>query len=354
GDLGGAGTLHKSAGATIEGRNADGIANTHSAVSSTITLDNQGGAAMGATTLDVSYGESFPNIKIPTKEHYEFMGYYTEINGGGTRYFDHRGVGLCPFENVGDTTLYAHWVQNQFNVTLDKQTGTGGTNSFITTGIDGTLPQIQPPTKEYATFLGYHDQAAGGGTKYYDSVGTPVASLKITTNSVLYAAWNQTQFRLTFGRQGGTGGTDFTYTNKVPNATAPAITPPTKQGAAFLGYYTNSTGGEQIYNSTGAPVAGKTFAADTMLYAQWNEATYKIAYVLDGGEATGAPTTRAHSTPTTIPVATRAGYTFLGWQVDDLANVRHRALTIPAFAKEYAKDITLTAIWAKGADTNVV
>ncbi|MEG1578238.1 MAG: InlB B-repeat-containing protein, partial [Oscillospiraceae bacterium] len=354
GGTGNSGTLYKSAGASVNGRNADGVANTHSSVSSTITFNNQDGTPATTSTLTVSYGDYMPNVTVPTKEHHSFMGYYTEINGGGTRYIDHRGVGLRTFESVGATTLYAHWVQNQFNVTLDKQTGTGGTDSFITTGTDGTLPTITPPTKEYATFLGYHAEAAGGGTKYYDSAGTPVNGLKITANSVLYASWNQTQFRLTFGRQGGVGGTDFIYTNKVPNATAPAITPPTKQGAAFLGYFTNSTGGTQIYNADGTPFGSTTFDKDTMLYAQWNEATYNITYVLGGGTAAGAPTSRAYSSPTTIPAATKAGYTFLGWQVDNLDTVRHRDLTIPAFAKDYAKDITLTAIWAKGADTNVV
>ena len=71
-----------------------------------------------------------------------------KTNGTGTRYFDHRGVALAPYYGTSNITLYAYWVQTQFNVTLNAQGGSGGAASVITTGTDGALPapgNVRPP-----------------------------------------------------------------------------------------------------------------------------------------------------------------------------------------------------------------
>ncbi|MEG1579072.1 MAG: hypothetical protein RR336_09935, partial [Oscillospiraceae bacterium] len=73
---------------------------------------------------------------------------------------------------------------------------------------------------------------------------------------------------------------------------------------------------------------------------------------IDGATITGNPTTRTYLTACAIPNPTKSGYTFLGWQVDN-AQERVVDLTLPANTASYAKDLTLTATWTKGASTDV-
>lgn len=356
GGRGAGGYIYQAPGATVSGGRY-GIGSTvktytevPGAAGYLLSFDQQGGTG-GGSDFNIVYGTKLPTVDVPAKEHHAFMGYYTSAGGSGTRYYDQRGAGLKTWDSVSDVTLYAYWVQNQFNVTLDRQTGTGGTASFITTGTDGTLPDtITPPAKTYFAFNGYYDKASGMGTKYFNADGTAVAGEKITANTVLYAAWTQKQYKVTFNRQGGSGGTDTAMTTGE-DGTLPEIIVPTRLGRTFAGYSDRIANGELFYDADGR-TTGKTLSSDTTLYAQWGAAQYHINYELDGGTITGNPADRKFTESISIPNPEKAEYYFLGWQVDDGMS-RYRDFVIPAGSALYAKDITLTARWAKSVDSEV-
>ncbi|MEG2054148.1 MAG: InlB B-repeat-containing protein, partial [Oscillospiraceae bacterium] len=188
----------------------------------------------------------------------------------------------------------------------------------------------------------------------YDSTGAVVGNKKITANTTLFAKWRQNQFEIRLDKLGGTGGSGNTYTDA--EGVLPKIAMPTRVGYAFGGYSINrfSSGPDDLYFApNGTPAAGKTIKKITTLFAQWTSQTYNITYQgLTGATISGNPTTRDYLTLCTIPQPTKAGYTFLGWQIDD-AQARVVDLSLPANKPIYAKDITLTATWTKGASTDV-
>ncbi|MEG1896198.1 MAG: InlB B-repeat-containing protein, partial [Oscillospiraceae bacterium] len=335
------------------GNGNNGGATGHSSVNYAATLD-QGSGSGGTAGFTAVYGVTPANITIPTLAQHEFLGYYTQPDGQGTRYFDHRGFGTAPWEETKDTTLYALWNQSQFNITFNKQGGSGGSDFIVTASNDGTLTPITPPTREHHVFEGYFDKASGGGNQYYDATGGVVNNKKLAANTTLFAKWRQNQFEIRLDKLGGTGGTGNTYT--LAEGVLPPLEMPTRVGYAFGGYSIErfSKGPDDLYfGAAGTPAPGKTITKITTLFAQWTSQTYNITYQgLTGAAISGNPTTRDYLTDCTIPQPTKAGYTFLGWQVDN-AQARVVDLKIPANNPSYAKDIVLTATWTKGAITDV-
>lgn len=99
-----------------------------------VTLDPQGGTG-GNTQTTALYGEKLPNgLTAPTKEGYEFKGYYSNQNQehaeatgqdyGGTQYYDKDMVGVTDWDyTYSGVTIYAHWAPATFTVTLDAAGG---------------------------------------------------------------------------------------------------------------------------------------------------------------------------------------------------------------------------------------
>lgn len=79
-----------------------------------VVLDNRHGEPKFGPTVTMVYGQYAINVPIPTKEGYTFRGYYTDVRGNGTRYYDENGicVHICEESVMDKATLYAFWVQN--------------------------------------------------------------------------------------------------------------------------------------------------------------------------------------------------------------------------------------------------
>ena len=60
-----------------------------------------------------------------------------------------------------------------YTVTLDRQSGSGGSSS-VTATYDSAMPEAAMPTREGYSFGGYYTEANGGGTQYYNADGTSV------------------------------------------------------------------------------------------------------------------------------------------------------------------------------------
>ena len=75
----------------------------------TVTLDNQSATNPGTTSVTATYDAAMPAITVPTKTGYTFGGYYTETNGGGTKYYNANGTSAHNWDIASATTLYAQW-----------------------------------------------------------------------------------------------------------------------------------------------------------------------------------------------------------------------------------------------------
>ena len=99
----------------------------------TVTLDPQGGTG-GSTFVTATYGQPLPSgLTAPTKEGYEFKGYYSNQNQeykesmgqdyGGTQYYDKDMVSVESWNSANSGTIYAHWAPATFIVTFNGTNG---------------------------------------------------------------------------------------------------------------------------------------------------------------------------------------------------------------------------------------
>ena len=158
-------------------------------------LDHQGGSSSTSRVSYNTYNKSASSISKPTRTGYTFKGYYTATSGG-SRVIDENLIWRWDRSVCYATDLYAHWTANQYTVTLDKNTGSGG-SSTVTATYDSAMPDIEIPSKGGYKFLGYWDtSASSGGTQYYNANGGSVRNWDKTSNTTLYARWERYNYRI--------------------------------------------------------------------------------------------------------------------------------------------------------------
>ena len=132
--------------------------------------------------------------------------------------------------------------------------------------------------------------------------------------------------------QGGSGGTDFATTYEGQQL--PTITPPTRTGHQFTGYYSLPKGGGVRYYSesgTGVKICNWGSWNTFTLYANWQRRKYKANFNANGGTG-GASLSVLYGDKIKAPRPSRTGYSFAGWTPSV-------ASTMPAH------DVTYTAKW---------
>jgi uncharacterized repeat protein (TIGR02543 family) len=150
----------------------------------TVTLNQQGGTG-GSGSVTATYDAAMPKITVPTRTGYTFQGYYTEANGNGTQYYNANGNSAKNWDKSANTTLYAHWTVNTYTVTLDMQSGTGGSTS-VTATYNADMPAITLPTRDGYFFEGYSDSE---GKLYYTATGESARKYDRDAAITLYAQW---------------------------------------------------------------------------------------------------------------------------------------------------------------------
>lgn len=144
-------------------------------------------------------------------------------------------------------------------------------------------------------------------------------------------------YEITFNANGGT--TPTASKTVTYNSTYGTLPTPTKTGYSFKGWYTATSGGTQITNSSKVSIT-----ANQILYARWEQITYTISYNLNGG--TGSFTNQTYNYGTKVVISDkipqRDGYKFLGWATtSEGTSVNYKS------GDTYEKNtsITLYAVW---------
>ena len=106
-----------------------------------------------------------------------------------------------------------------------------------------------------------------------------------------------------------------------------------------MGWYTNSSGGDCITNSSSVQTI-----SDQTLYARWEQAFYSIFYDTNGGIENSWTDSCEYDTVTNISkiVPTREGYKFIGWAKDKDAAI---ADYMPNDSYSENQDVVLYAVW---------
>ena len=160
----------------------------------------------------------------------------------------------------------------QYTITFDFQGGYGDTQS-VEAKYNKDMPEAEMPQRTGYIFLGYFDSPVSAINDdshicYYNANMESATKWDKKKDMTLYARWQAKEYRITFDKQGGTGGTDSVvakYDGPMPSALAPS-----KLGYAFKGYYTDKNGeGTCYYNSAMDSNKKWDLAFDDTLYAHW-------------------------------------------------------------------------------------
>ena len=225
---------------------------------------------------------------------------------------------------------------------------TNGTRSLL----NPFASPIPVPTRTDYKFLGYYTSSSGG-TQTIDSSGKIIASVdNYKTNTTWYAHWEYypTKFTLTFDRQGGTGGTSSIQA--VLGQSVPEITPPTKTGYNFVGYFSGENGtGTQYYSSSGTALAPWGNQNSATLYAHWEGKSYTVVYHPGySGVSSASHTGFKYGTSTALRTISalgynRSGYKFLGWATSSGGGVAYSNGQNVNYLSSNGGEVHLYAVW---------
>ena len=206
----------------------------------------------------------------PTRDGYDFAGWFTETSGG-------KKIELLRSEFTENTSVYAQWTSQQvpvtgYTVTFDANGGTLTGDATMTTDANGNLGSLPTaPSWEGYTFTGWFDAAIGGNEI---TTGT-----SFTANTTVYAQWTANgdtptpgaSYTITFDANGGTlaEGVVNTRTTGTDGKLAGVVSAPVMDGYTFVGWFTATNGGEQVTTSY-------VFTADATVYAQWTQNTTPV------------------------------------------------------------------------------
>lgn len=239
---------------------------------------NGGSGSISPSTL-VYDTESNLRANTFTRTGYTLVQGKEWIDANGNTYESGQVVKNLTTANNAEITLYANWVPCVYQITTDKQNGTGGTDVFFekydtgfysNEGCTNNIDVISIPTRVGYTLLGYYARMNGGQLIVDASGKISVPNTAFTGDSVIYANWKANQYMITFDKQGGEYGTDTavaTYDKVFPIADAPVW-----EGYSFKGYFTEPGGkGTKVYNEFMASDMIYTYARNITVYAYWED-----------------------------------------------------------------------------------
>lgn len=130
---------------------------------------------------------------------------------------------------------------------------------------------------------------------------------------------------------------------------------PIRKGYTFLGWYTSSVGGIQVYDANGDCTNEGTYrkndkyvyADNLKLYAHWEQNKYKVTYDANGGTTTAKTVETYYGENVDLSVkAEKEGVIFVGWSMESDGRKPLNSLSMPDLATsentDYSNDWELT------------
>ena len=213
----------------------------------TVTFNANGGSV--STTSTTTKDGKLESLPTPTRGGYDFLGWYTEKDGG-------EKVTTDTFFTE-NSTIYAHWQKQaaqEYTVTFDANGGS--VNPSSATSKDGKLESLPTPTRGGYDFLGWYTQKDGGEKVITDTV--------FTKDTTIYAHWQKQaaqEYTVTFDANGGSVNPSGSSTKDGKLESLPT---PTRGGYDFLGWYTQKDGGDKVTTNT-------VFTKNSTIYAHWQK-----------------------------------------------------------------------------------
>ena len=260
---------------------------------------NNGAVAIGSKSVTI--GEKYGDLPIPTRENYNFKGWFTSVIGGTEVTKD------TIVKGDDSTVLYAQWTEVQVNVTFNGN-GDGVSNVPVARKVTIGNPYgtIEDPERSGYKFDGWYTSATEGNKV----IGTD--NVVIEEAHTLYAHWTKLTLDISFNPNGGEVSTKSKTV--TVGSTYGELPVPVRDNYIFVGWYTEVNGGTGINHDT-------TVKSDdsTILYALWREEQVTVSFEGNGYGVTNIPSSKTVTVGKpygTIEKPERSGYEFAGWYTE--------------------------------------
>ena len=266
----------------------------HYTVNSYKVIYDANTGSVEATDKVVVYGTQFGTLASATKTGYIFVGWYTAKEAG------EKITETDIVEIIEDTTLYAHWEAEKYELILDSQGGSVTPDKKEIT-FDATYGELPEATRTGYTFAGWYTEAKAG-TKV-----EAADAIVITGNQTLYAHYEPNKYELTFEGQGGIA--EYSKKDIVYDAKYGELPEASRTGYDFVGWFTGGGNEEEITADTVVAVTD-----NQTVYAHWTAITYRLNYNANGGNVSPSGKDVTYDAEYgELAVPTKTGYTFVGW-----------------------------------------
>lgn len=361
-----------------------------------VTFDTDGGSDVA--TQEVGHNLYASDPGTPTKDGYEFKGWFADANK--TTVFDFTATKITK-----DTTIYAKWEQTTFTVKWYDACGNvleNETQSNVASGSKLTVTDAQPEKTDTAewdyTFIGWNTESTASEkldlTNYTVSSDLHFYPVYSSVKQVYTVTWKnedgtvlETDTDVAYGTvptydgatptKDATAGETFTFKGWSPavvavtgdaeykatytsttnqytvtysvdgaettvsadyNTSITLKTPDAKNGYTFDAWYNEKD------EKVGTAGANYNVLGDIKLIAKYTANPYTITFNVNGGndlsgDAYSEPNKMSYTIDSdkTLPAATRNGYTFDGWVVS--------ATTFGWDANTYGSGTSVTGKW---------
>lgn len=233
--------------------------------------------------------------KDPTKEGYEFIGWYLD---------EDLTQAYAPDKVTDKLTLHAKFSQSTLYIIVNTNGGEAISKIAVMPNATYSVPDA---VKEGYTFVNYTYDDENGEEQVFPQQGTysSTDSMRIRANYTINT------YTVTVHKNNGDDSEDIdvNYKNKV------ALTQPSKLGHTFNGWYTDENLTAEFDKET-------EITQNMSVYAKFTPNDYKITVNLAGGtysDSSYATIDVVYGESYVINVPTKLGYTFTGFTVDGIA-----------------------------------
>lgn len=249
------------------------------------SFDSNGGSEINSRTITY---DSYVSLEKPSRKGYTFD--YWMLNDSPV--IDYDGF---EWKYASDTEFVAHWTPNIYFITF-KVSDTEEYDN-IQVAFDSVPILVSNPTKANYNFEGWLYNG-----ELIDLNQTYTFDHDIT----VYAKWVGQERTITFDSAGGSECENIV----VRYGESCQLPTPTRTGYGFKGWYFDGVKFNQDYTCD--------LSENVTLTANWVPNYYKITYDTNGGSCSVLSAFATYDSPLVLPIASRTGYTFDGWFIDDV------------------------------------
>ncbi len=298
----------------------------------TINYDLDGGTNNGQNP-STYYVTNYFTLKNPTKTGYTFVGWTSSSVNEPT-------IGLeISKGTVGDLSFKAHWVANNYVITVDLDGGQMDSTSFDVT-YDSAY-QLTEPTRAGYDFVCYLDE----NNNEFPSSGT----YTIAGNTSLTAKWKEredTLYKVNYYLE-DLDGENYTldFTDNRYGVSDKEVTVAAKD---YVGFTPTEVSKTASIKADGTQVINFYYTRNS----------YTLTFVTNGGTTVEAKTLKYEEAIPADVVASRAGYTFGGWyqeagQINEFEKMPAENTTAYAYYNEETKASYFDVSYSNGKTTIV-